>query len=330
LNKEFLRGGKNMKNKSVVFFVCMLVMITAFSAVVTTGKQEQSSLNQSSMGHLGGLLTQLPFDPGLKPEDWWANPSALGTGWQCYENFNNIAGPIRSIHWWGISAIDDGPFPWPPGDPEGMTFNITFYKDNNTKVGDMVLSYSNVKPTITATGVFYPDYEDLSLQLYFFEYDLTPYCNLSNGWVSIFSTGSDNNCSFVWMGSIDGDDSSRYLLNGHWAVDLYDLSLVLSDGEDSDMSIVDVTGGSGVTVLLKNNGNTMMDNYPVKFVVKGGLLKKIAVNAGGTISDLAPGDTTSLQTGSFFGLGKITIFVVGDGIAAYKHGIQLLMYTIIQ
>ena len=92
-----------------------------------------------------------------------------------------------------------------------------------------------------------------------------------------------------------------------------------------------MTGGSGVTLVqLKNNGNTTVDNFPVDFLVKGGILKKIEVKAGETISGLAPGDTTSLQTGMFFGLGKITIFVVGDGIIAYKHGIQLFTYTIIQ
>jgi len=45
-----------MKNKRVVFFVCMLVMITAFSTVATTSKQEKHSFDQSS-GHRVGLFT---------------------------------------------------------------------------------------------------------------------------------------------------------------------------------------------------------------------------------------------------------------------------------
>jgi hypothetical protein len=115
-----------------------------------------------------------------------------------------------------------------------------------------------------------------------------------------------------------------------WDAPGYGFSLVLTDGAKTSLEIVNMKGGSGVTLGIKNNGNITVDNFPVDFIALGGIGKKIAVNAGKTILGLNPGDTTPLQTGMFFGLGKITIFVVGDGIIAYKHGIQLFMYTIIQ
>jgi len=318
-----------MKNKSVVFFVCMLVMITAFSAVATTSKQEKSS-GEKNTSHRGGLFTQLPYNPGFNAADWYAYTSAIfmNTSYQDYEMFTDVASPIQGIHWWGMSCKNDDPS-YTPGDPVGMTFNITFYKDNNTTPGDVVLSYSNVKPSITATGVFYP--EAPPNELYFFECDLTPSCNLSDGWVSIFSTGSDKNCSFFWMESSTGDSKAFNTMNGNrWDSPRYGFSLVLTDGTKTSLEIVNMKGGLGVTRGIKNNGNQTVDNFPVDFIIKGGILKKIKMNAGETISGLAPGDTAPLETGMFFGFGKITIFVVGDGIIAYKPGKQLFMYTIIQ
>jgi hypothetical protein len=305
-------------------------MITAFSAVVTTGKQDQSSLIQNT-GHLGGLFTQLPPDPGYTTNDWWAYDSSAffcGSYYQSYEMFTDVASPIQGIHWWGMSNKNDDPTHL-PADPVGMTFDITFYKDNNTNPGEIVRSYSDNKPPITSSGILYPEVPPT--ELYFFECDLTPSVNLSKGWVSIVSTGSDNNCSFSWMESVTGDSNAFQTMDGkRWDAPNYGFSLVLTDGMKTSLDIVNMKGGSGVTLGIKNNGNQMVDNFPVDFLVIGGIRKKIEVNAGKTISGLNPGDTTLLQTGKFFGLGKIMIFVVGDGIIAYKHGIQLFMYTIIQ
>ena len=164
--------------------------------------------------------------------------------------FTGVASPIQGLHWWGMSCKNDDPEL--PGDPVGMTFNITFYEDNNTTPGDIVLSYNNVKPSITATGVFYQDavsYESGLLRMY-----LTPSCNLSDGWVSIFSTGSDNNCSFFWMESTTGNQVAFETMGGErWDSPRYGLSLVLTDGV-SISEIVNMKGGFGITLGIKNNG----------------------------------------------------------------------------
>jgi hypothetical protein len=133
------------------------------------------------------------------------------------------------------------------------------------------------------------------------------------------------------MESVTGDGNAFQTMDGkRWDAPNHGFSLVLIDGAKISLEIVNMKGGSGVTLGIKNNGNTMVDNFPVDFLVIGGIGKKIEVNAGKTISGLNPGDTIPLQTGTFFGLGQIMIFVVGDGIIAYKHGIQLFTYTIIQ
>ena len=75
----------------------MLVMITAFSAVATTGKQEQSSLNQST-GSSWWIVYTVTNDPGYTTDDWWAYASCvflwfiLSGIMKCLQN---VTGPIR-------------------------------------------------------------------------------------------------------------------------------------------------------------------------------------------------------------------------------------------
>ena len=310
----------------------MLMIITAFSAMAITNTQEKTSNKQTNKS-AGRLFTYLPYDPGYTTDDWYSTFSSSGLDYKAFDNFTNVMGPIRSIHWWGICGINNSGQFGAPGDPAGMTFTISFYKENTsspTYPGNLALSFSNVEPSITATGVLYPDPGGM-YELYFFEYDLPAECNLSDGWVSVLCTGSDNDCFFVWMGSTDGDLDSLYIHGGTWDSNFfYDQSFVLTDGQEPAVNVENVMGGPGVSVQFKNNGNTTVDNFPVKVVVKGGIFKKIEVKNKNTISGLTPSDTTSLQTGKFFGLGKITVFVVGDGIIAYKQGIQLFTHTIIK
>jgi hypothetical protein len=323
------RRRKEMKEKIVGICICMLMMFTAFSAVATTNKQGKSPGDQNA-GHRGGFLTQLPVDPGYTTNDWWA----FFSGWynnryyQDYQMYTDVAGPIQGIHWWGLSLEDNVTFI--PGDPAGMTFTIIFYKDNNTKPGEIAFTYSDIKPSITATGVKYPDV-DLFGELYFFTCDLPSSCNLSTGWISIISTDSDNNCTFGWMESSTGPGHAYCTVDGEFdSAPQYGFSLVFTDGSKTSLEIVNMKGGFGVSLGIKNNGDATVDAYPVDFLVIGGMRKKIEVIAGDTISGLVPGATAPMQTGMFFGLGKIMIFVVGDGIITYKLGKQLFMYSIVQ
>jgi hypothetical protein len=104
----------------------------------------------------------------------------------------------------------------------------------------------------------------------------------------------------------------------------------LTDGEETDLEIVDVKGGLGVNLEIRNNGAEDVDNYPVDFLVLGGLSRNIFKDAGETISYLGSGETKTIDTGIFFGFGPIIIFAVGDGIALYISGWQLGIFTIIQ
>ena len=305
-----------MKKKLLGILVCMLLIATALPAVGTMIKQE----NHQDVGSRGGMFTQLPDSPKGWSEFTSYYPEEL-----TWEDFWDITSPICSIHWWGeVSTID-----WEPEDPIGMTFNIAFYSNDNGDPGDVVCSYSDISPEITDTGILYIDMWGV-WPLYFFKYDLDSPCGLSEGWVSIQSTGSDYDCIFWWMSSSDGNDDCITTEEGvptHYA---QDLALVLNDIEGTNIGIENIEGGLGITLELKNNGAETVDNYPFDFRVWGGILNNIDVDVGETISSLNPGETMSVDTGMLLGFGKIKIFVIGDGIAMSKDGFQLFIFTIVQ
>jgi hypothetical protein len=137
-------------------------------------------------GFRDGLFTQLPALPG-DPMPWgWTSSSPFW--YKCFENFWGINNPICNIHWWGDTFLWDGDTAY-PGDPEGMTFNIVFYEDDNGEPGDVVCSYIDVIPLFTRTGIMYdyPDEPEGPYEMYYFETQLDPCCELSEGWVSIQS-----------------------------------------------------------------------------------------------------------------------------------------------
>jgi hypothetical protein len=86
--------------------------------------------------------------------------------------------------------------PWGPCNPEGMLFEIIFYEDSGGIPGSPVCIYSDVSPSFTNTGMFYDDYE-----MYYWETELDPCCDISQGWISIQNTYSPSQCWFLWAGS---------------------------------------------------------------------------------------------------------------------------------
>jgi hypothetical protein len=321
-------GGNYMKDKKkiIVMLVCMLLIATALPAVEAMNKLEY---NQSIVDR-GGIFRQLPaptvWDP--PPVGW---KSDITSGFLAYEDFWGITSPICDVHWWGIvGSLDD------PCDPVGMTFDITFYNDDGSGYpGDVVFSYVDVTPSITATGVVYDMtvYDDTFYELYYFETQLDPCCDLEEGWISILSTGSDNDCFFGWFESFDGNGDAVSYGNGQWwwhssTLHSSDLAVILTDGREPDFEIA-IKSGFGVTLEVTNSGDETLTGIPVDIVIYGGILGKINVHVRETIN-LDPSDSASVGTGVFLGLGKIAIGVIADDVVEYHSGLQLLIFTIIQ
>ena len=172
------------------------------------------------------LFYQRPYEPD---ESWIFHTSTYDPDYpidyKCYENFWDLEGAICDIHWWGLSLV----YPWANCDPAGMEFEIIFYSDDphditNMPPTDVVCTYSNVLPTYT----FYATYGG-AYDCYYFSFDpMDPCCDLRDGWVSIQSRYSPNDCWFLWDGSPQLGDGFAYQENGDPPNLSNDLSILLT------------------------------------------------------------------------------------------------------
>lgn len=315
-----------MKKKVTGIFVCTLLI--AASALSVSGAMIKQEKIFSIDGH-GGMIRQIPYSPDNPKRDCWG--SLLEPFYQVsYENFFDVGSPICTVHCWGqICSYDMDTGKFYHRDSEGMTFDIVFYEDDMGKPGDEVCSYNDVTPTMVKTGIIYKyPWAPGVWDLYYLKYDLNPSCSLSKGWVSICNSNSPNDCVFCWATSPDGDGRALLDYVNFWQ-DLPDLALMLSDEEETSLEI-SIKGGFGSTIEITNNGAETLTNVPIDIMVFGGILRQINVHIEEVISSLEPGGKTSIETGFFFGLGKIAIGVIADDVAEYHSGRQLLIFTMVK
>lgn len=173
------------------------------------------------------LFKQVPYPPeNTKAECYTSNKGFHR--YFVYDDFWDVTNPIGGVSWWGQSGTYDGL--WYICDPEGMSFDIVFYGDDNGYPGDIICEYTNVNPSITPTGIMY-EYagHENSFEMQYFEAQLYPKCTLSEGWISIVSTGSNNGCSFQWGNSPDGNRNS-FQTRGEFYQLNEDFAFILTSG----------------------------------------------------------------------------------------------------
>ncbi|UCF50286.1 MAG: hypothetical protein JSU91_02040 [Thermoplasmatales archaeon] len=179
----------------------------------------------------GALFIQLPCTPD---EEFNGLFSDLDGGFREYDDFWNLTSPICDIHWWGFGVIWNGTH-WITCDASDMIFDITFYHDDGTgKPGDEACSYKDMEPSITPTGISYEIFGSTGiLELYYFEIDIDPCCQLSDGWVSVFKTYNPSDCVFAWLTCPDANWNMwrQNVTSGEWIWINWDLSFILTDGE---------------------------------------------------------------------------------------------------
>ena len=266
-----------MKKKIVGIFVCMLMVATAVSAVGTMNDKENladlgicsNSLNEIAThnsitdGGRGSLFMQLPQMPCFGAHCWESLVSDVGSGATSYDDFWNVTSPICDVHWWGQCAKFNGE--WYTYDPAGMTFKIEFYADDNGKPGTLLYSYDSLIQVIIKTGImYYAPPLDKYFELYYFEIDLDPCCEVLNGWITIQSTYCPSGGWFIWINSTTGNNKSYQFWNG-WIPTIWDLSFILTDGEptypdlecEGSLNWEKVKTKTNVTGSFKvrNNGN---------------------------------------------------------------------------
>jgi hypothetical protein len=230
--------------------VVLLIVVTLFFSTVAIAdtKEEQIQISKAGIKTNNSItsvtivkptvgpviFTQTPTSPDA---DWNAYTSDFNMDYLCLDDFWELTEPICDIHWWGFSLrfIEGW---WYPCDPTGIQFEIVFYNEN----GNPVCTYAPVIPTPVSTGQYYNDYE-----LFYWEYDLDPCCELSNGWVSIQSIYSPNDCAFLWMNSPDGNNNAQQnggYLNDNLAFEL--TSATCNPSIDVEKEVLDSKTGKWV------------------------------------------------------------------------------------
>jgi hypothetical protein len=206
-----LRKEKKLVKEAIVLLIAAFLVFS--SLVVTADTTEKPEFDTSKLQRANGDTTEShtsEYEPGrstlfyqrswYSDESWSFYTSDLGLDYLCQENFWGIVAPISDIHWWGLSLFWTGSG-WVDCDPTGMLFDIIFYEDDGGAPGAAVCTYSGVSPTFEVYDVFAGAYTG-----YHWSVDvLDPPCVLEEGWVSIQSVSSPNDCSFLWSGSPDGD-----------------------------------------------------------------------------------------------------------------------------
>ena len=317
-----------MKKKLLGIFVCMLLIATALPAVGTITEKEtptstgmgggslsyQSNPRSIMSNNRGGMFIQLPRGPE-NPRDCYNSNS--GSGLIVYEDFWDIPNSICDIHWWGFSMFWDGTG-WSPCDPEGMKFDITFYYDDGTgKPGDELCSYDDVTYSLVRTGIWYMWYGGKLHEMLYFETQLDPCCDISDGWVSIQCNNSPSDCWFFWSSSADGNSNAYQYVPPLTQLN-DDLAFILTDAEaepvpnlecDGELSWTDVKPGDTVTgdFVVRNNGapdsilHWKIESYPNwgnwKFTPNASIL---TIGAGWITVDvevIAPDDPNEEFTG---------------------------------
>src|SRR4030042_984859 len=85
--------------------------------------------------------------------------------------------------------------------------------------------------------------------------------------------------------------------------------------EDSiNITVEHIKGGLGVSAVIKNNGDAEVSQIPWSIEVTRGKRSRTIKVTSGTISSLAAGEETLVQSGLCFGFGKVDVTVTAAGV----------------
>ncbi|MCP4582879.1 MAG: hypothetical protein GY839_14815 [candidate division Zixibacteria bacterium] len=169
---------------------------------------------------------------GQLPDGSTAAVSEEGQFLTVFENFGGVNDPIQDVHWWGVTAYNDGT--WNSCDEAPIEFTIQFYNDDGTGLPDIASPVCTY--TMPVTGI--DTYNTFAgWPIYQYDVVLPTDCNLTEGWVSIQGAG-DPNCWFLWHNCLSGDGMS-------WQYDESADPDSMWDQAEYDMSICLTGEGSG-------------------------------------------------------------------------------------
>jgi len=152
-------------------------------------------------------------------------------------------------------------------------------------------------------------------------------------------TGGSYNTEMFCLNATTGNEIWRWITGnpiisspavalGNVYIITYDL--VMAFGSYPDIDITHITGGLGVTAVIKNNGNGSATDVEWRIGAHGGLLGLVDEEENDTIPRLDPGESQSVSTGIFLGFGPISIYATADDAGVEKRGTQIIIFTLIR
>lgn len=90
-----------------------------------------------------------------------------------------------------------------------------------------------------------------------------------------------------------------------------------------------ITGGFGVSILITNNGEEDAMDVPWLIHVEGGALGLITKTAEGIIDSISAGQSTTMKTGMFLGLGPISITARVGALEKTAQGKQVIIFSML-
>jgi hypothetical protein len=147
----------------------------------------------------------------------------------------------------------------------------------------------------------------------------------STNWIGPYPSGVQVSWSHSW------DTSGTYLVKVK-AKDVHDAESGWSVPLDVDIYNLSITiaSGLGVKMQIKNNGLTDVTNVDWMITVQGGILKFINRRVNDTISNLPIGESVSVGTGLFLGLGSIDINVKVNDVEETASGQQIIIFSFVK
>ena len=112
-----------------------------------------------------------------------------------------------------------------------------------------------------------------------------------------------------------------------------DLDIYIADlagGANAPLiEVASISGGIGVTAVIKNVGTADATNLEYSITATGGILGMINKEESGTISNLAVGAQETIKLPMLLGLGTVAITVMADSATETVSGTQIIIYTMI-
>jgi len=153
-------------------------------------------------------------------------------------------------------------------------------------------------------------------------------------WFGPFNSGDEVETSHTWIseGTYDVKVKSKdiYSWESGWS-DVLSVTIIKTSPE---LSIESITGGIGVTTIIKNTGDADATNVNYKLTVTGGILNLININVTDIQTNLAIDEEIVITTGTMLGLGSIQITITttcdeGSSDEETVDGIQVIVLSIV-